>query len=154
MRSELQADLDVNEDEAGRWAARLIRRGVRSSGAVRRICTLLLRVLCGLDFPLSVRPGAGLRLPHGSRGTVVHPDTAIGSGVTIYHGVTIGVAGKGRLGVPVIKDDVYLGAGCCVLGGVTVGAGAVVGANAVVLTDVRAGATVVGAPAREVSVTV
>ncbi|MFB3980317.1 serine O-acetyltransferase [Microbacterium proteolyticum] len=74
--------------------------------------------------------------------------------MTIYHGVTIGVAGKGRMGVPVIEDDVYLGAGCCILGDVTVGAGAVVGANAVVTSDVRAGATVVGAPAREVSVSV
>lgn len=154
MWGALRADLESNEDEAGRWAVRLIRAGNQSFGPFRKCCTLLLRVLCGLDFPLSVHPGPGLRLPHGSRGSVLHPKTKIGERVTIYHGVTIGVAGKGRMGVPVIEDDVYLGAGCCILGDVTVGAGAVVGANAVVTSDVRAGATVVGAPAREVNVSV
>lgn len=127
----------------------LIRRGQRAPRIIRPGFTLLLRVLCGLDFPLEVQAGPGLRLPHGSRGTVVHPATRIGRGVTVYHGVTMGVAGKGRLDAPVIGDGAYLGAGCCVIGGVTVGAGAVVGANAVVTRDIRPGATVMGIPARE-----
>ena len=47
-----------------------------------------------------------------------------------------------------IEDDVSLGTGCIILGGVTVGRGALVGAGAVVTTDVAAGETVVGVPAR------
>jgi acetyltransferase-like isoleucine patch superfamily enzyme len=48
----------------------------------------------------------------------------------------------------VIEDDVSLGTGCIILGGVTIGRGALVGAGAVVTTDVLAGETVVGIPAR------
>jgi acetyltransferase-like isoleucine patch superfamily enzyme len=47
-----------------------------------------------------------------------------------------------------IEDDVSLGTGCIILGGVTVGRGALVGAGAVVTSDVAAGETVIGVPAR------
>ena len=48
--------------------------------------------------------------------------------------------------VPVIEDDVQIGAGAKVLGPIRVGRGAVIGANAVVLHDVPPGAVVVGIP--------
>jgi len=46
------------------------------------------------------------------------------------------------------KDDVLIGAGACIIGPFTIGRGAKIGANAVVLHDVPAGATAVGNPAR------
>jgi serine O-acetyltransferase len=49
---------------------------------------------------------------------------------------------------PIIGDNVFIGAGAKVLGAVTVGDGARIGANAVVVCDVPAGATAVGVPAR------
>jgi serine O-acetyltransferase len=52
--------------------------------------------------------------------------------------------------VPVLEDDVELGAYAQILGGVRIGRGAKVGAMSVVLCDVPAGATAVGAPARVV----
>src|SRR6185295_14198933 len=52
----------------------------------------------------------------------------------------------------VVGDDVYFGLNSVVLGGVTIGRGAVVGAGAVVTTDVPAGAVVAGVPARVVRV--
>ena len=42
------------------------------------------------------------------------------------------------------------GTGARVLGPIAIGAGAVIGANAVVVRDVEAGATVVGVPAKPV----
>lgn len=147
----LAEDRKRNPDRAGRWAVTLIRHGRRMPRTLQPLYTLALRVLCGLDFPLAVDPGPGLRLAHGGRGTVVHPDAVIGSNVTIYHGVTIGVAGKGRMASPKIEDDVYLGAGCCVLGGVTVGEGAIIGANAVITKDVPAGATMVSPLAHQIA---
>ena len=62
-------------------------------------------------------------------------------------GVTIGdrVAGGP---VPVIEDDVEIGAYAQILGGVRIGRGARVGAMSVVLQDVPPGATAVGNPAR------
>lgn len=48
----------------------------------------------------------------------------------------------------VVDDDVYFGLNCIVLGGVTIGRSAVVGAGAVVTSDVPSGAVVAGVPAR------
>jgi acetyltransferase-like isoleucine patch superfamily enzyme len=53
-------------------------------------------------------------------------------------------------GAIVVNDDVYFGLNSIVLGGVTIGRGAVVGAGAVVTSDVPAGAIVAGVPARVV----
>ncbi|WP_369816338.1 DapH/DapD/GlmU-related protein [Cellulomonas sp. Leaf334] len=61
------------------------------------------------------------------------------------------LGGSGRSvgdGSPRVGDDVHLGAGSRVLGPVVVGDRAVVGANAVVVADVPAGAVAVGVPAR------
>jgi serine O-acetyltransferase len=51
---------------------------------------------------------------------------------------------------PWIGDNVFIGAGARVLGGITLGDDAKVGANAVVLHDVAPGDTVVGIPARSI----
>jgi len=50
-----------------------------------------------------------------------------------------------------IEDGVWVGIGAIVLKGVSIGRGARVGAGAVVTTDVPAGATVAGNPARVVA---
>jgi maltose O-acetyltransferase len=50
----------------------------------------------------------------------------------------------------VIEDDVWIGAGAKVLGGVTVHRGAVVGAGAVVTSDVPENCVVAGVPARPI----
>jgi len=92
----------------------------------------------GADF------GPGFVLVH-SLGVVINTSVKGGRNVVIEHQVTIG-AEKGLS--PVLGDDVFIGAGAKILGAVTIGNGAKVGANAVVLDDVPAGATVAGIPAR------
>lgn len=94
----------------------------------------------GADF------GAGFVLVH-SNGVVINASVKGGRNVVLEHQVTIG-AEKGVS--PVLGDNVFIGAGAKVLGGVKIGKGAKVGANAVVVDDVPEGATVVGIPARVV----
>lgn len=91
--------------------------------------------------------GTGTWLAYGGMGVVVHQDARVGRNVLVAHQVTIG-GRSGSQRMPVIEDDVYLGAGCRVLGPVTVGWGAFVAPNAVVTADVPPGVTVGGVPAR------
>jgi serine O-acetyltransferase len=79
----------------------------------------------------------------------------IGTKVTFFQGVTVGAK---RMDMqfdpalrPTIGNDVVLGAGCKVLGGIQLGDGVTVGANAVVLDSVEANATVAGVPAQVIS---
>jgi len=75
-------------------------------------------------------------------GVVIGDDCTINSGVCLVHRAN----SRGE-GVPIIGNRVYCGVGCKVLGNVFVGDDAVIGANAVVLSDVPAGHTAVGMPA-------
>jgi serine O-acetyltransferase len=95
----------------------------------------------GADF------GPGFVIVH-SHGVVINGKVRGGSNVHLEHEVTIGDSGAGAC--PVLGSDVYVGAGAKLIGPVAIGDGAKVGANAVVVHDVEAGATVVGIPARPV----
>ena len=107
-------------------------------------------VIAGADIPINGRIGGGLLLLH-PNGIVIDPDVVIGTNCTIFQQVTIGDArhaGQEGKPVPVIGNNVEIGAGAKVLGGIRVGDRAKIGANAVVLQDVPPGAIAVGIPAR------
>jgi serine O-acetyltransferase len=72
----------------------------------------------------------------------------MGVDVTVRLGVSLGLRRTGVPGAPVVGFGVDIGAGAKILGPVRIGDGAVIGANAVVLCDVPAGALAVGVPAR------
>ncbi len=99
----------------------------------------------GIDIPSHIpQIGAGFLIEHFSC-IVIHTDAVIGKNVTIHQGIVIGTNDKG---VPVIEDDVNIGAGAAVIGPITVGKGAIIGANAVVTHDVPPNAIVAGNPAK------
>ena len=79
-------------------------------------------------------------LPHGLYGIVLSHNVIIGKNCTIYHQVTIG---QGKGGAPVIGDDVIIGAGAKIIGGIRIGNRAKIGAGCVGACDVPDGATVV-----------
>jgi serine O-acetyltransferase len=67
----------------------------------------------------------------------------------LYQGVTLGGRSLEKVKRhPTLEDGVVVGSGARVLGAITIGKGAQVGANAVVVRDVPAGAVVVGVPGR------
>jgi serine O-acetyltransferase len=90
--------------------------------------------------------GPGFVLIH-PVGVVINSSTRGGRNVWLESGVVIG---DNRGLSPVLADDIFVGAGAKIIGGVTLGSGARVGANAVVLKSVGPGVTVVGIPARPV----
>jgi serine O-acetyltransferase len=89
--------------------------------------------------------GPGFVLIH-PIGVVINSSVRGGSNVWLESSVVIG-DNQGKS--PVLGDDVFVGSGAKIIGGLSVGSGARVGANAVVTKDVRARATVMGIPARE-----
>jgi serine O-acetyltransferase len=103
-------------------------------------------VCCSCIIGRGAEFGPGFVLLH-SQGVVINGQARGGSDICLEHQVTIGAE---RNQNPRLGNDVYVGCGARILGAVTVGDGARVGANAVVVRDVPAGATVVGIPARVV----
>lgn len=86
---------------------------------------------------------------------VIHGQVVIDGLVEIHPGavigpfVTVGLRAGDVVG-PTIEPEVTIGTGAKLIGPLRVGRGAQIGANAVVVDDVPAGATVVGVPARPV----
>ncbi len=103
-------------------------------------------VITQAEIDLNCEIGGGLLIPH-PNGIVVHADVKIGPNCLIFQQVTIG--SRNRDGVPVIGGHVDIGAGAKVLGAVILHDHCVVGANAVVISNVPSGMTVVGIPARQ-----
>ena len=110
------------------------------------------RSLTGIEIHPGAAIGKNLFIDHGM-GVVIGETAIIEDNVSMYHGVTLGAHAKCQLNDrrhPHIQSGVILGAGAKVLGCITVGHNAKVGANAVVIDDVKDDTTVVGIPAKPV----
>jgi serine O-acetyltransferase len=103
-------------------------------------------VFCNCIIGRGAEFGPGFVLIH-STGVVINGRVRAGSGVKLYHQVTLGGVGEKS---PSLGSNVFIGAGARVIGAVHVGDGARIGANAVVIEDVPAHATAVGVPAKVV----
>lgn len=121
--------------------------------ALARFMANMTRMLTGIEIHPEAKIGKNLFIDHGT-GVVIGQTTIIGDNVTIYHGVTLG--GVGLMGQvigkrhPTIGDGAIIGAGAQVLGDIRIGRNAKVGSNSVVTSDIPDGATAIGIPARVV----
>ncbi len=134
---------------ATQWhALRLYRRSARydARGRHRRamFCLPLAKVMSTLEIAHGAVIGEGTVFIHGN-GIVIGPGSVIGRHCSIFHQVTVG--SQDGESYPVVGDHVTIYPGAKIIGGITIGDGAKIGANAVVLSDVPAGATAVGNPA-------
>jgi serine O-acetyltransferase len=110
------------------------------------------RVLTGIEIHPGARIGRRVFMDHGM-GIVIGETAEVGDDVTLYQGVTLGGTKltRGAKRHPTIGNGVIVGSGAQVLGPFRVGAGARIGAAAVVLTEVPEGVTMVGNPARQIA---
>lgn len=108
------------------------------------------RFLTAIDIHPGASIGKNFFIDHGF--TVIGETAEIGDNVTIYQCVTLGgtnpTNGEGGKRHPTLEDNVIIGSGAQIIGPITVGERARVGASAVVMEDVPAGATMVGFKAR------
>ena len=118
-----------------------------------RFISEVARILTGIEIHPGAKIGKNLFIDHGM-GVMIGETAIIEDNVSMYHGVTLGAHARCELEKrrhPHVKSGVILGSGAKVLGCITVGENAKVGANAVVIKDVKANSTVVGIPAKEVT---
>ena len=132
----------------GRWRYTIRQAWLRVPlSFVYKALKLLSQILTGIDLPCEVSVGKRLQIDHFG-GIIISGDTVLGDDVVIRNGVTIGLKRTGERGAPVIGNRVDIGAGAKVLGAIRIGDDVVIGANAVVITDVPANSLAVGVPAR------
>jgi serine O-acetyltransferase len=130
------------------WTHRLTHRMWQQPGLAlpARLISQFARAVTGIEIHPGAVIGRRFFIDHGM-GVVIGETAEVGDDVMIYHDVTLG--GRSLQKVkrhPTIGNGVTIGAGARVLGPVTVGDNAQIGANAVVVRDVPAGAVVVGVP--------
>jgi serine O-acetyltransferase len=107
---------------------------------------------------IDILPGAsigdGLRIDH-PVGIVIGAGVKMGSGCVLLQNVTIGTryidSADYNDEFPVIGNNVTIGAGAVILGGVHLGDNCTIGANSVILVDVPKGSTVVGVHTRRMT---
>lgn len=121
----------------------------RGTPGERLAAKLLERLVPGLRS-LEIRCpdiGPGFVVAHGFASVL--GAARIGRDCVVHHQVTLGNRVRaGAAGFPTIGDRVVIYPGAIVLGAVHIGDDAIIGAGAIVLEDVPARATAIGAPAR------
>ncbi len=105
----------------------------------------------GMEIFPSTEIGSGFYIGHFG-GIIINPLAKIGKNCNISQGVTIGRKNRGKnAGVPTIGDQVYIGPGAKIMGGITIGNNVAIGANAVVADSFPDNSVIAGIPAKLVS---
>ena len=100
----------------------------------------------GANIPLSAQFAEKPEFPHSIYGVFISQGAVIGSGCTIFHQVTIGsntLNDTKREGAPRIGNNVYIGCGAKIIGGIKIGNNVRIGANCVITEDIPDNCTVV-----------
>ena len=106
--------------------------------------------LCHCYISVSSDIGPGFLIGHVG-GIVIGSKTKIGKNCDIRQNVTTGgnfsKTGSNGQTQPIIKDNVSISVGACILGPITVGENSIIGANSVVTRDIPKNSIVSGIPA-------
>ncbi len=107
---------------------------------------LIAEICAGVLIDLDSKIGKGFQLGHFGG---IYIKATIGENCTVAQQVVIGYKGGFSGGeVPTLGNNVFVGSGAKIIGGVKIGNNVKIGANAVVITDIPDNCTAVGIPAR------
>src|SRR2546430_2399666 len=131
----------------GRW-----RYGVRPALArkffslIYKLLFKLIQIVTGIELPCEAKVGRNFVIDHFG-GIIVSGYAEFGDNCRIRNGVVVGLRRIDEKYAPIIGDNVDIGSGAKILGAIHIGNNAIIGANAVVLSDVPADSIAVGVPA-------
>jgi serine O-acetyltransferase len=132
----------------GRWRYTIRWRWLRLPFSfLYKVLKPICEILTGIELPCEVTLGRRFRIDHFG-GIIISGDAVFGDDCVVRNGVTVGLKNTGFRGSPVLGNRVDIGAGAKILGAIHIGDDVVIGANAVVLTDVISNSVAVGVPAR------
>ncbi|KAL2988351.1 hypothetical protein AAZX31_11G082300 [Glycine max] len=105
----------------------------------------------GVDIHPAAKIGEGILLDHGT-GVVIGETAIVGNRVSLMHGVTLGGTGK-EIGDrhPKVGEGALIGASATILGNIKIGEGAMIAAGSLVLKDVPPHCIAAGIPAKVIS---
>ena len=118
------------------------RNGFKRTG---KLFSLVNRILFSCWVPSSASIGENFTLGYWGLGVVIHSNAEIGNNCQINQNVTIG-RNFGDKKVPVIGDDVYVGANSVIFGEIRIGHNVIVGSGSLINKDIPDNCTVVGNP--------
>ncbi len=131
----------------GRWRYNVRPALLRKAlSLLYKVLYKMIQIITGIELPCEVPLGKGFVIEH-SGGIVVSGFASFGANCRIRNGVVIGLARVGEPCAPQFGNNVDIGAGAKVLGNIRIGDNVLIGANAVVITDVPANSIAVGVPA-------
>src|SRR5271156_5320193 len=132
----------------GRWRYQIRWRWIRLPfSIVYKFLRMFSEILTGIELPCEAIVGRRFRIDHFG-GIIISGDAVFGNDCIVRNGVTVGLRHTGHRGSPILGDRVDIGAGAKILGPIRIGDDVIIGANAVVLTDVPPNSLAVGVPAR------
>ncbi len=132
----------------GNWRMGIKNKFIRAPFSVLyRIVFRYIRNHYGVEVPYSATIGRRVIIEHQGN-IVIHGDAVIGDDCIIRQGVTIGNRHLDKPhDAPRFGNNVNIGVGAVILGGITIGDNVAIGANAVVLQDIPENSLAVGIPA-------
>ncbi|UCD33766.1 MAG: glycosyltransferase [Desulfobacterales bacterium] len=132
----------------GRWRYTIKNSLIRKPFSfLYKIFYKIIQILTGIELPCEVEIGKNFRIDHFGD-IIISGFASFGDNCVVRNGVTVGLRRVDKPVAPKLGNNVDIGAGAKILGGITIGDNVAIGANAVVLKDVPPNSIAVGIPAR------
>lgn len=107
----------------------------------------IIEMTTGISIPYSVTIGHSFYIGHFG-GIIINSNAIIGDNCNISQGVTIGASGKGKnRGVPILGNNVYIGANAIIAGKISIGNNVLIGACSMVKDTFPDNSVIFGVPA-------
>jgi serine O-acetyltransferase len=110
-----------------------------------------IEIITGISIPSSAQIGHSFYIAHFG-GIIINSNSVIGNNCNISQGVTIGVSGLNeKRGVPIIGNNVYIGANSVIAGKIIIEDNVMIGACSLVNKSIKKNSIVLGVPAIVIS---